>query len=150
MVKSLLLVSYVLISGAFNALLASNGVKGFHKGPVIQFETMVHDFGTLKEGDVVNCVFKFTNNGNEPLIIEDVEQPCGCTIPSWSKEPIMPGKSGEIKVIFNSKERPGIFRKTLTITSNTTTTSKDKLLLMIKGNVLTKKQWKQANGSTKK
>ena len=142
-------ISYVLIIGILSTTWAS-GMSILERGPVIQFDVMVHDFGTLKEGDVVSFVFTFTNKGNEPLIVEDVEQPCGCTIPSWSKEPIMPGKSGEVKVIFNSKERPGIFRKTLAVKSNTVSSSKDQLQLMIKGNVLSKKQWKQLKGSGKK
>jgi hypothetical protein len=119
-------------------------------GPVIQFDVMVHDFGSLKEGDVVNYIFKFVNKGNEPLIVQDVEQPCGCTVPSWSKAPVMPGQSGEIKVIFNSKERPGIFRKTLAVKTNMATKTTDPLMLMIKGNVLTKKQWKALHTTTSK
>jgi len=118
-------------------------------GAVIQFETMVHDLGTMKEGDVVGCVFKFTNKGNAPLIIENVEEPCGCTVPSWSKAPVMPGQSGEIKVMFHSKERPGVFRKTLAVKTNAVTENKEELLLMIKGNVLTKKEWKTKGGGTK-
>ena len=118
--------------------------KNFPEAPSIHFDVMVHDFGTLKEGDIVNCVFNFTNTGNEPLIVENVEQPCGCTIPSWTKQPVMPGQSGVIKVIFNSKERPGIFRKTLAIKTNVPVKKGDDLMLMIKGNVLTKKQWKES------
>src|ERR1017187_5361995 len=112
-------------------------------GPVIQFDVLVHDFGTMREGDVIDCVFKFTNKGDAPLIVEDVEQPCGCTVPSWSKEPIMPGRSGEIKVLYNSKDRPGIFRKTLAVKTNAIFKTKEPLLLMVKGDVLTKKQWRQ-------
>jgi hypothetical protein len=119
-------------------------------GPVIQFDAMVHDFGTLREGDVVNYVFKFTNKGSGPLIVEDVEQPCGCTIPKWNKAPIMPGQQGEIKVIFNSIERPGIFRKTLTVKTNMAMKVNEPILLMIKGNVLTKKQWKARTTTTSK
>ena len=118
-------------------------------GAVIQFETMVHDLGTMKEGDVVGCVFKFTNKGDVPLIIQNVEEPCGCTVPSWSKAPVMPGQSGEIKVIFHSKERPGVFRKTLAVKTNAMLKNKEEILLMIKGNVLTKKEWKEKGNTTK-
>jgi len=144
-----MIVSFILAAGLVFGAMPRHEAH-LMRGPVIHFDEMVHDFGTMKEGDVVNYVFKFTNSGNEPLIIEDVEQPCGCTIPSWSKEPIMPGKTGEVKVIFNSKERPGVFRKTLAIKTNAPAKVNDPLMLMIKGNVLTKKQWKlKATAGTK-
>jgi hypothetical protein len=149
MKKYLLLFVLISVAGfGFKAIPVQ--ISSENNGPVIQFDVMVHDFGTLKEGDVVNYIFKFTNKGNEPLIVQEVEQPCGCTIPSWSKAPIMPGKSGEIKVIFNSKERPGIFRKTLAVTTNMASKPGEPLMLMIKGNVLSKKQWKARTTTTSK
>ena len=118
-------------------------------GAVIQFESMVHDFGTMREGDIKECVFKFTNKGDAPLIIQNVEEPCGCTVPFWSKEPVMPGQTGEIKVVFHSKERPGVFRKTLAVKTNAVLKNHEDILLMIKGNVLTKKEWKKKGVDTK-
>jgi hypothetical protein len=112
-------------------------------GPVITFETMKHDFGTFKEGEIHQFIFKFTNTGNAPLVVTEVEQPCGCTIPSWSKEPVMPGAKGEIRVIYNSKDRPGAFRKTLQVKSNMDT-GKTPLMLLIKG-VADKNAPKSAN-----
>ena len=62
--------------------------------------------------------FVFTNNGNQPLVLTAVKASCGCTTPSWTKEPVLPGQSGHIKASYNSKNRPGRFHKSITITSN--------------------------------
>ncbi len=85
----------------------------------IQFEEDVFDFGEIKQGDVVSHVFKFKNTGKIPLSIQDATAPCGCTVPSWPKEPIAPGQSGEIKVEFNSQGKEGVQSKKVTITANT-------------------------------
>jgi len=101
--------------------------------PAFQFEEEKHDFGTIKDGDVVEHVFSFTNSGEAPLIISDAKATCGCTVPEWPKEPIPVGGSGEIKVRFNSKNKPGIQNKTVTLTANTWPKSKR---LQIKSNVV--------------
>ncbi len=88
-------------------------------GAKMKFEKMEHDFGTINEGDVVETVFKFTNNGKSELIITSAKATCGCTVPEWPKEPIMPGKSGEIKVKFNSKRKPNLQQKVVTLVTNT-------------------------------
>lgn len=87
--------------------------------PVFEFEEMEHDFGSIKEGDIVEHTFKFTNNGEVPLIIQDAKGSCGCTVPSWSKEPIPVGGEGEITAKYNSKGKSGNENKTITITANT-------------------------------
>ena len=87
--------------------------------PAIAFEQELHDFGTIKDGDVVEHVFSFVNDGEAPLIISDAKATCGCTVPEWPKEPIPVGGSGEIKVRFNSKNKPGVQNKTVTLTANT-------------------------------
>lgn len=87
--------------------------------PVITFEDTEHDFGTIKEGDVVEHVFKFKNTGEAPLVIQNATAPCGCTVPTWTKEPIPPGGTGEIVVQFNSKGKVGQQTKQVTITANT-------------------------------
>ena len=99
--------------------------------PAMVFEKEVHDFGTFKQGGDGTYLFKFKNTGKEPLIISNAQGSCGCTVPSWPKEPILPGKSGEIKVTYDTK-RIGGFTKTVTLTSNSATPSK---VLTIKGNV---------------
>ena len=87
--------------------------------PAFEFTEEDHDFGTIKEGDVVNHVFKFTNSGDVPLIISSATASCGCTVPQWPREPVAVGGTGEIHVSFNSKNKPGIQNKTITITANT-------------------------------
>ncbi len=87
--------------------------------PEFKFEEESFDFGDINEGDVVDHVFKFTNVGQAPLIISSASASCGCTVPKWPKEPIPVGGTGEIKVQFNSKNKPGVQNKTVTITANT-------------------------------
>jgi hypothetical protein len=94
------------------------------------FSNEVHDFGTVAEGPAADYEFQFKNTGKEPLIIETVHASCGCTTPSYSKEPIAPGKSGTIKASYNTVGRPGPFTKSITVTSNAGTK-----VLTIKGSV---------------
>ena len=77
------------------------------------------DFGTINEGDVVEHTYVFKNTGQAPLIIENAKPSCGCTVPSWTKEPIPVGGTGEILVKFDSKGKPNIQTKTVTVTANT-------------------------------
>lgn len=100
----------------------------------IKFVEEVHDFGELAEGPKSATEFKFTNTGKEPLIISSAKGSCGCTVPVWPKEPILPGKTGVIKVEYNTAGRPGPFTKTVTITSNA---AEPTTVLKIKGNVVT-------------
>jgi hypothetical protein len=85
----------------------------------IEFEKTIHNFGNLKEGASVSYTFKFKNTGSKPLLITGAKGSCGCTIPSWPREAIAPGASGEIKVTFNSKGKKGKQHKSVTLTSNT-------------------------------
>lgn len=101
--------------------------------PVIKFEKETHDFGNVAEGTNATYEFKFTNTGNEPLIISAINVSCGCTTPFWTKEPVMPGQSGSVKASYNSQGRPGTFNKSITVQSNASEPSK---LLFIKGVVL--------------
>lgn len=80
----------------------------------------VWDFGTIQQGDEPEFTFTFQNTGNEPMIISNAKGSCGCTVPQWPKEPIAPGKTGEINVKFNSKNKKGSQNKTVTLTANTT------------------------------
>ena len=89
------------------------------KYPKFDFQETSYDFGTVNEGDIVNHIFKFTNTGEAPLVIKNAVASCGCTVPSWPKEPIAPGANGEIEVNFNSKGKPNQQTKTITITANT-------------------------------
>lgn len=96
------------------------GVTAFaQSGPVLAWEKSSHDFGEITEGAQVSHTFKFTNKGNEPLILTRVQPSCGCTVPNnWPKDPIMPGGSGEITVSFNSIGRVGANTKVVQVYSN--------------------------------
>lgn len=85
----------------------------------ITYDKREHDFGKIKQGDQVECAFKVTNTGNEPLIIENAKGSCGCTVPEYPKDPIPPGESRDIKVKFNSAGKANANTKTVTITANT-------------------------------
>lgn len=77
------------------------------------------DFGVMDEGDKVEHIFKFTNTGDEPLILGNCKGSCGCTVPTCPKDPIQPGAEGEIKVVFNSRGKKNKQTKRVTITANT-------------------------------
>lgn len=102
-------------------------------GPKIEFAEQEHDYGTIQKGGDGNCEFTFTNNGNEPLILSNVKASCGCTVPTWTKEPVMPGKNGTIKVRYNTNNVGGI-NKTITVTSNAV--DNPRIVLKIKGQVV--------------
>ncbi|WP_159799995.1 DUF1573 domain-containing protein [Flavobacterium sp. MK4S-17] len=89
------------------------------KLPVMKFENLEYDFGTVNEGDKVEHVYTFTNEGSADLIINEVKPSCGCTVPDYTKTPVKPGDSGEIKVTFNTNGKSGNQNKTVTVTSNT-------------------------------
>ena len=104
---------------------------------VLTFESTDHDFGKVPEGTLATYEFRFKNTGNQPIVIANAQASCGCTTPDWTKTPVMPGKSGIIKAVYNSAGRPGVFTKTVTVTSNATEGSK---VLNLKGTVLTKEE----------
>jgi hypothetical protein len=107
-------------------------------GPVIAWEKSTHDFGDMAQGDKVEQTFKFTNTGNEPLVITNVEVTCGCTLPkSWPRDPIMPGSKGEITLAFNSTGKLGKQNKVVTIVSNAS--NPDGKQIIFTANVLEKK-----------
>ena len=102
------------------------------KTTTVKFDEMSYDWGKLKEGEKMTHLFKFKNTGTNDLIISDARGSCGCTVPEWPKEPIKPGKGGEIKVVFDSAHKSGPQSKTVTINANTEPAS---IVLMIKGTV---------------
>jgi hypothetical protein len=102
--------------------------------PTIVFDVSEYDFKTIYEADsIASYEFEFTNTGKVPLILQNVHATCGCTSPEWTKEPVMPGQQGRIRVNFNPKNRPGPFVKTITVTSNA---EPSVTLLTIKGTVI--------------
>lgn len=102
--------------------------------PEISFDKIVHDYGTIIQGADGTCEFKFTNTGKEPLILSKPQSSCGCTVPTWPQEPILPGKSDLIKVTYNT-QNIGPINKTVTVSSNAKTS---RIVLSIKGTVTAK------------
>ena len=100
----------------------------------IKFDKMVHDYGEMKQGDNGECVFNFKNVGKELLIITMCQGSCGCTVPQCLKDPLLPGKSGEIKVKYDTN-RIGPISKSVTVQSNSKTGTQT---LKIKGNISAK------------
>ena len=104
-------------------------------GPQIDFERTEHDYGEIEQGGNGKTEFSFTNTGTEPLIISKAKGSCGCTVPTWPKEPIAPGAKATIEVKYDTK-RVGPISKSVTITSNSVDNST--ALLKIKGSVKAK------------
>lgn len=87
----------------------------------IQFEKSSFDFGDIKQGQVVMATFRYKNIGKAPLILSNVATTCGCTVPSWPKDPLAPGKTAEITATFNSAGKMGQQNKVITVFSNAKT-----------------------------
>lgn len=97
-----------------------------------KFKEETHDYGDVPEGPKAECDFEFKNVGKKPIVISEAHGSCGCTVPEWPKEPILPGKKGKIHVIYNTEHRPGPISKDVTINSNA---QQSPMVLHIKGNV---------------
>lgn len=88
------------------------------EGTSIYFDEEVHDFGEIEEGVQATHVFKFYNNGDEPLIINRVRPSCGCTVSEYTREPVQPGEAGEIHAEYDSNNRGGNFSTSIRVNSN--------------------------------
>lgn len=86
--------------------------------PAMKFEKTEFNFGEINQGDKVSHTFSFTNTGDAPLIISNARASCGCTVPKWPREPIAPGQTSKIDVVFNSAGKRGRQTKSITITTN--------------------------------
>ena len=124
--KRLLILCGVLF--LFSAITAFNT----DSAPEFKFDKETHDFGRIPQGKPVSIEFKFTNIGDEPLIISNIESVCGCTVPKYTKTPVLKGQSGTITVTYNAAA-VAPFSKGLTIKSNAKTPVK---LIYIKGEVV--------------
>ncbi|MBK9017415.1 MAG: DUF1573 domain-containing protein [Saprospiraceae bacterium] len=113
------------------SFLAFGAMAAQAQGPVMTFEVTTVDYGTIEKGADPVRHFKFTNTGNEPLIIKSAKGSCGCTVPTYPQEPIMPGESANIDVRYDT-QRVGNFNKQVTLTTNETP---DTHTLTIKGEV---------------
>ncbi len=96
--------------------------------PEISFDKLEHDYGTIYEGDNGTCEFQFKNTGKEPLILSNVYSSCGCTVPTWPREAIMPGKTAVIGVKYNTS-RIGVINKKITVISNAEESPRVELLI---------------------
>ena len=124
--KRFVLVIVVLIS----VVLAANAQQAANDTSlVIKFEKLVHDYGTIAKGSDGTCEFLFANLGQTPLIVNYVSASCGCTVPEWTREPVQPGKTGSIKVKYNTAI-VAPFTKTVTVQSNA---KNSPVVLTIKG-----------------
>ncbi len=123
-----MILAIALVLGSYSAAMAAEPQKNTvnvatqqtEKAAEIKFETLSHNFGTFSESEpVVKCVFKFTNTGTAPLVISQAIAGCGCTVPTFTKDPIKPGESGKIEVTYNGTGKyPGHFKKNITVRSN--------------------------------
>jgi len=101
--------------------------------PVITFDNEVFDFGEIVQGEKVNHSFTFKNTGNNDLLISSAQGSCGCTVPTWPKNPIKPGETGKIDVEFDSNGKQGKQNKTVTLVANTIPNT---TVIALKGEVL--------------
>ena len=110
--KKLILFTMLLFCG-MTAAMAQNPAE-------IKFDEVTHNFGTFSEKNAVQtCKFTFTNVGEQPLVINQAVASCGCTVPKYTKEPIQPGKKGEIEVTYNGYGKVlGHFKKSITVRTN--------------------------------
>ena len=109
------------------------GAFAFSSAQTITFEKTTIDYGTVKANSDGNKVFTFTNTGDKPLIISNVQPGCGCTASDWTKEPILPGKKGEVKVHYNTVNL-NAFKKTIDVFSNDP--ANGRIVLYIQGTVV--------------
>jgi len=86
--------------------------------PKIVFNKDSHDFGTIVQGEVVTYTFLYRNEGEGGLVLTSASSSCGCTVPNYSKEPLLPGEQGKLEVVFDSKGKMGVQNKTVGIRTN--------------------------------
>ena len=87
--------------------------------PIVEWDRLEHDFGTIDQGDKVETTFTLTNIGKGDLIITKAVGSCGCTVPQFPKEAVKPGEKADIKVVFNSRGKKNKTSNTVTLTTNT-------------------------------
>lgn len=133
-ILAVVLICLANLSPGFCQVKTSNASPG--KSPVISFMETTRDFGTIKPGEEAVHFFVFSNDGESPLVIQNVKTTCGCTVQSWPKKLILPGSRDSIRVEYDTRIK-GVFSKTITVHSNASTPLVD---LRISGNVSRKKK----------
>lgn len=104
---------------------------------VITFTEYEHQFGKVKEGEKIGCIFTFENTGSSDLVIIAATTTCGCTVPEYDRKPVSPGEKGKMKVVFDTSGRNGIQSKIITVRSNATTPV---VMLKITADIITSNQ----------
>jgi len=132
-----LILSLLLVFGVTFGVMAQNNkpatqTKSVGTQAEITFDKIVHDYGEIAKGGNGETSFTYKNTGKAPLVLSNVRSSCGCTVPSWSKEPLMPGQSASIRVKYNTANA-GPINKSITVESNAKT---NRVILNIKGKVL--------------
>ena len=134
MKKLFVLISALLVMCSMAFAQSENESVEKQDGPEITFKETLHDFGNVQFKGNGSYEFVFVNTGTEPLILTQPKSSCGCTVPEWPKQPILPGESNVIKVTYKNTDRPGNFNKYVTVFSNAVINKEVKL--RIKGTVL--------------
>lgn len=128
-----LLIAFAFILGSTLGISAQQQAENDTKNqPVISFDKTEHDYGEVVKGGNGECVFTYTNTGKAPLVLTNARSSCGCTVPKWSREPLMPGQTATLTVRYNTNN-VGPINKTVTVESNA---SPSKVVLRIKGKVV--------------
>lgn len=129
---SILLFSMLFCFTAFSQSQVVEEQSVNQNAPVMTFDKLTHDYGTIEYNGNGICYFTFTNTGKEPLVLSNAKSSCGCTVPAWPKTPILPGQSDSIQVKY-STTRGGQINKSVTVESNA---NNSPIILRITGNVL--------------
>ncbi len=132
--KNLFITGIILFAASF--IFAQNSAPETQPvGPQshIEFTSIVHDFGHIVVNSDATCEFRFKNTGTVPLILSDVKASCGCTVPEWPRDPILPGREGVIKVRYTTVTRPNVINKSVIVYSNA---DNKQVVLRIKGEVI--------------
>jgi len=120
------------------ALAVSTVTFAQHTGAQLSWDKSNYDFGEVQQGERVEYTFRFSNIGDEPLMITNVTTQCGCTAPKgWPRDPIQPGRGGEITLVFDSTGKFGRVNKVATVMSNAV--NKDGVQILLSGNIIEKK-----------
>jgi hypothetical protein len=116
--RTAILMAFFCLSGAGAAAQQASGEQPAAPVNDLEFNVTEHDFGDIRQGDIVEFSFEFTNRSEQPLIISQVVATCGCTAPEWTREPVAPGARGNITIRFNSQGRLGRQHKIIAVRSN--------------------------------
>ena len=136
MKRFLTILSVVLLATALSCSQSNNGNNDKKAAAEITFQETEHDFGTIDQHSKAEYVFVFRNTGKEPLVVNNVQTSCGCTVPDWTRDPVGKKKLGLVKIHYRT-EVPGGFTKTIRVYSNA---SNSPVVLKIMGLVVAKPQ----------